>query len=39
MEKIIERSKVDGLTKEKAEKEDGRTIIYYSKKPRRNDNA
>lgn len=40
LEKIINRTEVNGLIKERAEKEDGRTIIYYSKNtPRRNNNA
>lgn len=31
MEEIKDQTKVDGLNKKKAEKDDGRVIIYYSR--------
>ncbi len=38
MNRIVEVTKVDGLEKEKAEKDDGRLMIYYRSTEDREDN-
>ncbi len=33
MKKLKNRTEIDGLTKKKAEKDDGRVIVYYERTP------